>query len=98
MVSLEKSQHRAAYDDTVVNKLISKAHDNDQRREQGGVGGRQDVRDLVKTKGANAPRPQTAKARRAAKDATAKAKAAEKKLNDQLTKDAEDPRADLRTS
>jgi curved DNA-binding protein CbpA len=89
MVSIEKSQHRAAYDDiSVVNKLISKAHDKTSAANKAVSAANATYADLVKTKGANASETQAAKAAVAPlKDAAAQAKAAEKKLNDRLTND-----------
>ena len=90
MVSLEKSQHPAAYDDVSVRQQA----DHDRRRDTTSAankkasGADKTYADLVKTKGANAPETQAAlAAKKPPDDAVKDAKAQQKKLNDQLTKD-----------
>ncbi len=89
MVSIEKSQHRAAYDDiSVVNKLITKDNAAVSAANKKASGPDKTYADLVKTKGASSPEAQAALAAKKAPDqAVTDAKAQQKKDNDRLTKD-----------
>jgi curved DNA-binding protein CbpA len=89
MVSIEKSQHRAAYDDiSVVNKLITKDNAAVSAANKKASGPDKTYADLVKTKGASSPEAQAALAAKKAPDQAVKdAKAQQKKDNDRLTKD-----------
>jgi len=89
MVSIEKSQHRAAYDDiSVVNKLITKDNAAVSAADKKASGPDKTYADLVKTKGASSPEAQAALAAKKAPDqAVTDAKAQQKKDNDRLTKD-----------
>jgi curved DNA-binding protein CbpA len=88
VVHLEKSQHGAAYKQVTElnNTTIPKAHDATNAASKTASAADNQYTNLVKTKGANAPDTQTALANKKEKDAARDdAKAAEKKLNDELT-------------
>jgi curved DNA-binding protein CbpA len=91
VISLEKSNHRFAYDKvTQLNGSgsgsISKAHAATSAANKAKTAADAAYTNLAKTKGANAPDTQNAKAKSAPADAAAKAaKASEDALNKQLT-------------
>jgi hypothetical protein len=89
MVSLEKSKHDAAYKDvSTVNTLITKAHTATSDANKKASGPDKAYTNLVKTKGANAPETQAAKATAAPFDkAATDAKDKEDALNKRLNKD-----------
>jgi curved DNA-binding protein CbpA len=89
MVSIEKSQHRAAYDDiSVVNKLITKDNAAVSAANKKASAPDKSYTDLVKAKGANSSEAQAAlEAKKAPDQAVTDAKKQQKTDNDRLSKD-----------